>query len=131
MLRLVLKLAFVGFVVGGTANPAIGQDNLVVRGGAQPEMFQERVSYNELDLREAGDRRTLQQRVNAAARRVCYQAFGSVQDYGIGYGRDPGMTCVDLTKKDAQPQVRLAIRQARAGQQMAAGGSVSVVAYGR
>lgn len=128
MTRHALMLSLAGLIVGVPALPAIGQDNLVVRGEPEQEVFQERVSYAELDLRNGGDQRTLRRRVSAASERVCRQAVGPLPDYGIGWGPEAGMTCVDLTKKDAQPQIRSAIRRAKAGEQLAVSGSISVMA---
>jgi UrcA family protein len=102
------------------AAPLAAQDATVVTGERQP-VYQERVSFDDLDLRQWSAQQALKTRVSRASTRVCKQAVGPFPDVGVpGYGRDdPSLTCADLTFNDARPQILAAIERAKAGQQMA------------
>jgi UrcA family protein len=102
------------------AVPLAAQDSTTVTGERQP-LYQERVSFGDLDLREGQGQRALRKRVWDAAGRVCTQAEGpNYETNNVPYGLPGGgMHCGDLTYKHARPQISAAIRAAKSGQQLA------------
>lgn len=94
--------------------PVVAETPMVVRGDQEP-VYQERVSFTDLDLRQSGDRRVLKVRVWHAAERVCRQAEGPIADIGFG----GALGCTDLTYNDAKPQIAAAIQNAKSGQRVA------------
>ncbi|MFL5294905.1 MAG: UrcA family protein [Phenylobacterium sp.] len=92
--------------------PALAQtvDELTVTGRAlrAPQSLSERVSYADLDLNQARDRKVLLQRVNAAAGRVCDQL-----DEPRPHAGNLGRSCQELAVRAATDQVRLAFADAR------------------
>jgi UrcA family protein len=109
-----MALAVTGATVAAIT-PAFGAD-LVVSGNTAPTA---RVSYADLDLRRAAGVAKLDQRVAAAADRLCV---------GIGIetlaARVDGLQCRDATIAAAAPQVRHAIERATA--QASAGGAITL-----
>ena len=99
------------------AAPLAAEEATVVTGERQP-VYQERVSYADLDLRQGSARQALKVRVFHAADRLCTQAEGTMPFSGIGLGSS--QSCTDLTYQDTKPQINAAIARARAGQQLAA-----------
>ena len=109
-----MALAVTGATVAATT-PAFGAE-LVVNGSTAPTA---RVHYADLDLRRAAGVAKLEQRIEAAADRLC-----------IGTGvetlsaRLDGFKCRDATIAAAAPQVRHAIQTATA--QASAGGAITL-----
>jgi UrcA family protein len=96
------------------AVPALAQtvDELTVTGRAlrdSPESLSERVSYADLNLTLASDRRILAHRVSAAAGRVCDRLNEPRPSAG-----NLGHSCQDIAVRGAMGQVRLAFADARA-----------------
>ncbi len=87
----------------------------MVTGEPQP-VYQEQVSFADLDLRTGRGQRTLMRRVLSASERVCGEARVPVSSPGAAWGRDAGMTCAELTLENARPQIMVAIHRAEAGQ---------------
>lgn len=96
----------------------LAADEMIVRG--EP-LYQERVSFTDLDLRSGWAQQALRHRVRQASDRVCIQAVGPV-GYDLGFG----LSCTAATYDDARPQIRTAIARAKAGLPMA----MSVVVSG-
>jgi UrcA family protein len=99
------------------AAPLAAQDSTTVT-GERHKLYQERVSYSDLDLNRTGQQRELRNRVRDASHRVCVRADGPNTDSNpIPYGMpDGGRTCADLTYDDARPSIAAAIRAAKSGQ---------------
>ena len=74
------------------AAPLAAQEPVTVTG--QP-VFQESVSYTDLDLRNWSGRQTLEARVYRAADRLCARAEGPFANDSVGFGSSP--VCSDLT----------------------------------
>jgi UrcA family protein len=108
------------------AAPLAAQEPTVVTGERQPA-YQERISYADLDLRGWSAQQTLKGRVYRAADRVCSQANGpfSINEIGLG----SSLNCADSTYKATRPQIKAAINQAKAGQNLAA--AVVVLRFAR
>jgi UrcA family protein len=102
------------------AVPLAAQEPLTVTGERQP-VYQEQVSFGDLDLSRAGEQRELRKRVRDASERVCIQAVGPITAYDEGRtGRlNFGMSCIDLTYSDARPHIAAAIAGAKSGRQLA------------
>jgi UrcA family protein len=97
------------------AAPLAAQERVTVTG--QP-VFQERVSFADLDLRQLQGRQTLNARVYRVADRLCAQAEGPFLENSVGFGSSPG--CAELTYRNAKPQIAAAVQRAKAGQQLTA-----------
>ena len=99
------------------AAPVVAEEPMVVTGEHQP-VYQQRVSFNDLDLRRWGDQQALRRRVHRASDRVCAEAFGPMgaADIGRPGSRDANMSCADLTYREARPQIIAVIDRARTGQ---------------
>ena len=82
-------------------------------------VYQERVSFADLDLRNSGDRQKLKGRVHRASDRVCIAAEGPIPRYSPSWGRNGVETCSDLAYDAAHPQIAAAIDRARSGRQLA------------
>ncbi|MBS0334732.1 MAG: UrcA family protein [Proteobacteria bacterium] len=76
--------------------------------GRELRSLSETVSYADLDLNYAGDRRRLEVRVNHAARRVC----GQLNEAAPGPA-NLGKSCQERAVRDAMGQVRQAYADAR------------------
>jgi UrcA family protein len=102
------------------AAPLAAQDSTTVTGERQP-VYQERVSFGDLDLSRAGEQRELRKRVRDASERVCIQAVGPITAYDVGRtgSLNFGMSCIDLTYSDARPHIAAAIASAKSGRQLA------------
>lgn len=96
------------------AAPLIADDGTVVTG--HREVYQERVSFNDLDLTRWGHQRALRNRVHKASERVCIDAEGPL-DANVGFMGEA--SCTDKTYAHARPQIVAAIDRAKSGQQMA------------
>lgn len=97
-----------------TAAPAFAQsmDELVITGHGRnpPPVLSERVSYADLDLRYAGDRSELRQRVVYTARRVC-RLVGATEPQSL-FPSEMARSCEGVATNNAMRQVRVAVRQA-------------------
>jgi UrcA family protein len=83
---------------------------LSVAGEPVQPVYQESVDFADLDLRQAAAQKTLTQRVQVAARKVCFRN-------ALSAPRLPMQgTCFAATYKSAKPGVDAAIRLALAGQ---------------
>ena len=96
----------------------VADEQLTVTG--QP-LYQERVSFADLDLRNSSAQQTLRRRVDNASERVCRDAYGPFTDTDFvpSGSINAGMTCASMTYDDARPQIRVAIARAKAGLQLA------------
>jgi len=93
------------------ATPLAAQNPVSVTG--QP-VYQEPVSYADLDLRDSSGRQKLIARVHRAAKRVCTQFEWSNPYETTGFMSSPG--CTELTYANARPQIRAAVDRAKSGQ---------------
>lgn len=110
------------FVIASTVIVApVSAESPMIVSGKQEQVYQERVSFSDLDLRQRVAGQTLRSRVKNASDRVCIQAEGFVPRYGVyGYShQDPSLTCADLTYAQAEPQMKAVFDRAKAGQQVA------------
>lgn len=97
------------------AAPLAMAETVVVPGESQP-VYQERVSFGDLDLRNGSGQRILRNRVTAASKKVCRQLEGPFPSYRAPGNRDMDKTCADLTYDTARPQISAAIDRAKSGQ---------------
>ncbi len=74
-----------------------------------PARMSQAVSYRDLDLTSYEGRRVLDSRIRATARTLC-RALGE----GPGNGGSVLPSCEDQARRDARPQVRVAVNQAYA-----------------
>ena len=95
------------------AAPLAADEPMTVTG--QP-LYQERVSFADLDLRNGSAQQALKRRVHNASERVCIEAEGPF-NANVGYMDQP--SCTEATYADARPQIRTAIGRAKAGLQLA------------
>ena len=93
------------------AAPLVADAPMTVTG---QQLYQERVSFVDLDLRSGWAQQALRHRVREASDRVCIQAVGP-----IGYDMGFLPSCTAATYDDARPQIRTAIARAKAGLPMA------------
>jgi UrcA family protein len=96
--------------------PLAAQEPTVVTGKHRP-IYQERVSFADLDLRRGSGQRLLRSRVRRASSDVCFKAEGVDHDR---LGVRGGLSCDDQTYQDARPQISAAIHRAKSGQTPAA-----------
>ena len=115
-------------VAAFAATPATAEQPMTVSG---ERIYQERVSFNDLDLTKAPHQRELRLRVRTASDRVCVAALGTFAALErVPFGRwNAGMACSDLTYDEARPQIRSAIQQAKSGQ--LAGSSITILAMAK
>lgn len=92
------------------------------------QLYQERVSFADLDLRSWSAQQALRRRVNHASERVCIAAEGPFSA-NIGFMSQP--SCTEQTYQAARPQIAYAIRLAKSGQRMATGLVISAPARAR
>ena len=115
-----LPLLSLAAILAATSAPTFAQDveELVVSGhsrGERPAVASRTVSYADLNLTQAGDRRMLKHRIVAAAKDVCRQI-----------GEDPplrgnlGKSCQDNAMRDAMVAVRVAFADAETYRSFAA-----------
>jgi UrcA family protein len=91
--------------------PLAAKEPVVVTG--QP-VYQERVDFADLDLRQSRARQTLFRRVMRASTEVCIRFEGKINiDKVMGGARN---TCPNRTYRVARPQIMAAIRRANSGQ---------------
>jgi UrcA family protein len=98
--------------------PLFAEEPMIVR-GHQQKVYQERVGFADLDLRQSHDQRTLKTRVRNASERVCLKAEGPFPEYGFALSKDASLTCADLTYNNAKSQISSAIQGVEAGRQVA------------
>lgn len=112
--------------------PLAADEGAVVTGERQP-VYQQRVSFSDLDLQRWGDQQALRRRVHRASNQVCVEAFGPIgaADTGLAGTRDAGMSCGDLTYREARPQISAAIGRAKSGQLMATNLVIAILARAR
>ena len=110
-----------------TVAPLAAQEPVTVTGSPQP-VYQERVSFTDLDLRHWSDRQALRSRVHQASERVCIQAEGPF-NVNIGFMGKP--SCTQATYKWARPQIASAIARAKSGQLIAMNLVISLPARAR
>lgn len=123
----IIAAPFIAVVALFSASPVFADQPLTVTG---PHVFEERVSYIDLDLKQSSQQRVLRTRVLRAADRVCIAAFGkeSAREV-VPYGhRGAGNDCADFTYASARPQIADAIRNARSGQMAALGITIKILA---
>jgi UrcA family protein len=107
-----IRLPLLALVAAFAAAPLVA-DEMTVRG---EQVYQEAVSFADLDLRSWSHQQALKRRVHKASERVCIAAEGPI-DYDIGFMG--GESCVDSTYAATRPQLRGAIALAKAGRQLA------------
>lgn len=90
--------------------PLAAQPPTVVSGAKQP-VYQELVSFADLDLRQESAQRELLHRVREAANRVCTKAEGRFLNRISGLSMEP--TCTQVTHRAARPQIAAVIERAR------------------
>jgi UrcA family protein len=107
-------------IIGGAATAALAQppSTTTVVGARDPDAVNStRVSYRDLNLAAASDKRILQRRVGGAARKVCTREdVAAINDLGF-------VPCVSDAWKGARPQIAMAVRRA---QQIAVTGTSSI-----
>jgi UrcA family protein len=121
-MRLLLRvaLAAAGLAATALAVPALAQtvDELIVTGHTlrnSPQSLSETVSYADLDLSQASQRKILLRRVSDAAGRICDRLNEPRP------GRtNLGHSCQDVAVRGASDQVRLAFVDAREVRRLAA-----------
>lgn len=107
------------------AVPLAAEQPTVVTGERQA-VYQERVSFADLDLRNGSGQRMLKWRVHRASESVCIQAVGLIEANLPGpswRGNEP--SCTVQTYAAAKPQIAAAIDRAESGRQMALSLTVS------
>ena len=104
--KIVRLLAFAAAVI---AAPLAAEQPVTVTGEPRP-VYQERVSFADLDLLQHGHQRMLKRRVQRASNRVCFQAGET--DFPL----TAGDTCPNRTYRVARPEIIAAIRRANSGQ---------------
>jgi UrcA family protein len=94
--------------------PLAAKEPMVVTGERGHPVYQQRVDFADLDLRESQARSVLVRRVKAAAWAVCIAAEGRQSaEWAL---RDPDGNCPNSTYQAARPQIRAAIDRDNAGQ---------------
>lgn len=122
-----IAIPFIAVAALFSASPVFADQPLTVTG---QHVYEERVSYTDLDLNQSSHQRVLRTRVHKASDRVCIAAFGKegardVVPYGY---RGAGMDCTDFTYAAARPQIADAIRNARSGQMASLGITIKLSA---
>ena len=95
------------------AAPLAADEKMTVTGQS---LYQERVSFTDLDLRSWWDQQALRRRVYNASERVCIEAERPF-DADVGFMGQP--SCSETIYADTRPQIRTAIARAKAGQLLA------------
>ena len=97
-------------IIGGTATAALAQPPATTTIVGERDMTADvrtvRVSYRDLNLAAARDERILRRRVSGAIRTVCADGMTAVE--GVGFA-----PCARGARRDARPQIALAVRRAR------------------
>ena len=119
-----IRLPLLALAAAFAAAPLMA-DEMTVRG---EQVYQEAVSFADLDLRSWSHQQALKRRVHRASEQVCIAAEGPF-DYNTPFMGSP--SCVDLTYVDARPQIRTAIARAKAGLPLATTLTVSGPARAR
>jgi UrcA family protein len=94
--------------------PLAAKEPVVVTGERGRLVYQDRVDFADLDLRERQARTVLVRRVMTAAWSVCIAAEGR-RSAEMALGGADG-NCPNSTYRAAQPQIRVAIERAKSGQ---------------
>lgn len=94
------------------AAPLAAQEPMTVT-GEHRQVYQERVSFADLDLRKWPAQQLLKSRVRRASSSLCFKAEGVIHDQP---GINGGLSCDDQTYLDARPQIVAAIDKAKSGQ---------------
>lgn len=108
-----IRLPLLALAAAFAAAPLMADEQMTVRG---EQVYQEAVSFADLDLRSWSHQQALKRRVHKASERVCIEAEGPIS-YNIGFMS--GESCVESTYADTRPQVRAAIASAKSGRQLA------------
>ena len=95
------------------AAPLAAQEGTVVSGQRQA-VYQERVSFDDLDLSRWSAQQALKARVSRASQRVCNQAEAPFANNELGFAWAP--SCAERTYSHAKPQIAAAIARAKSGQ---------------
>jgi UrcA family protein len=96
------------------AAPLAAREPVIVTGKPGQPLYQERVDFSDLDLRQSQARQTLFRRVMRASTDVCIRHEGRINIDKVMGG--PRNTCPNRTYRVARPQVMAAIRRATSGQ---------------
>lgn len=96
------------------AAPLVAEQPVVVTGRQAEPVYQERVSFADLDLRNLTSQQQFRARVHDAAERVCVQAVGRFEPRLSGLSMES--TCASRTYRIARPQIVAAIHRATSGQ---------------
>ena len=107
----------------------LAADNGTVVTGQRQSVYQERVSFADLDLTRWGQQQALRRRVHQASERVCIEAEGPINANLRGFNGAP--SCSEATYTHARPQIVAAIGRARSGQLMASNLVISLTARAR
>ena len=92
----------------------LAAEPVVVTGERGQPVYQERVDFADLDLRQSGARQTLFRRLMRASTEVCIQAEGEINMNKVMGGAQN--TCPNRTYRVARPHIMAAIRRATSGQ---------------
>ena len=112
--QLSFVVPLIAVVATFSAASAFAEQPMTVKG--EP-IYQERVSFADLDLNQRAHQRQLRVRVHAAADRVCIAAYGPNGAQGLAAISIAGqeMTCSEVAYATARPQITRAIDNAKSG----------------